>query len=173
MRIIGIDPGVRNLGLAYLDDSSGPRYGTVLYEVNGPDEALERICAYIGSPVIPTILAVEGWGNYGPRKGAFAMLKVIGGVHGIGAARGYRVLEFMPREKERVGKRLSRPVGMTDHEWDALCIAHLAKEQLCQKFQAPNLKSLSSTSSARGSRGISRRSSPLVVSGSGKRKRTP
>ena len=135
MRIVGIDPGIRNLGLASIVTAQGGVSAscqrTLHAKVNGPLDALAQVIAFLGSPTIPTVLAVEGWGDYGPRKGAFAMLKLIGGIYGLGIARGYTVMEFAPREKERVGPKLSRPAGMTDHEWDALCIAHLAMEKIC------------------------------------------
>ena len=132
MRIIGIDPGIRNLGLASIaNHEKAGTYFTLHTKVNGPLDALAQVIDFLGSPTIPTVLAVEGWGDYGPRKGAFAMLKLIGGIYGLGIARGYTVLEFAPREKERVGPKLSRPAGMTDHEWDALCIAHLVMEKIC------------------------------------------
>ena len=176
-RIVGIDPGIRNLGLASIDPAvlGGQPNLTLHVEVNGPMDALALVVDFLGSPTIPTVLAVEGWGDYGPRKGAFAMLKLIGGICGLGIARGYPVLEFAPREKERVGPKLSRPAGMTDHEWDALCIAHLAMEKICPTTKSSSSprsrKSLSLTSNVRGSKGTSLRSSRSGRSGSGSRKR--
>lgn len=67
MRILGIDPGFRNLGLAWVVEGERPH--TLYFKVEGPDDALERIIAVLGSPVIPTVIAVEGFGGFWPPEG--------------------------------------------------------------------------------------------------------
>lgn len=139
---IGIDPGTRNLGLARLwagMETWPPETDHAI--VDSVDTALRIIRAWVSGALRSTtkaaVIAVEDYGNFGPRRGSFDMLKIIGGVMALGIALDIPVKVYMPRDKAKVSSQVARPVGMSDHEFDALCLAHLAMEGRQSHGKAP------------------------------------
>lgn len=133
MRVLGIDPGLRNIGVAVLD---GHRTTGTTLTILGTEDPVTVLKNYIqhqgiyyNAPYLDAI-GVEAYGNFGPRRGAFKMLELIGAVRMAAAWLGVPLFVFMPKEKERVSRTLSRPKGQTDHEFDARCIAVLARHEL-------------------------------------------
>lgn len=130
---IGVDPGVRNVGLAYINGKSRL---TKHAQARSVEQAIRSVHDFImevladkrnTQPKEIVAIAVEDFAFFGARTRGPDMLKVIGGVIGIGACMGLPVILYMPRQKELASSKVSRPEGMTDHEYDAAVLATLAK----------------------------------------------
>ena len=128
---IGIDPGTRNIGVAVWPGWFTKRAKTQWLLAAGVTPAIEILSAHLKALTTNwdvQAVGVEDYGSFGARVGSFGILKVIGAVLGICVSHDIPVLTFMPAEKVRASSKVTRPVGMSDHEFDALCIAHLTKE---------------------------------------------
>lgn len=140
---VGIDPGVRHIGIALVNGKGVP--ATKHLEPDGALDAIRQLAAQFqaicddGDYQVRCV-GVENYGFFGPRTGGYHVVMVVGAVLALAIAFGWQPYLFMPKEKEKVSSTINRPVGMTDHEFDAICVAQLAKVKHSTLKVRPNVK---------------------------------
>jgi hypothetical protein len=117
----GIDPGLRNLGLAVLDET-GKTHAAGHETVQTLDDIILAVEGYMNRDQVVKV-GIEAYAFFGPRKNYGPMCEVIGAIKATLIGRGIAYVMLQPRQKERA--KLARPAGEPDHAYDARCLAWL------------------------------------------------
>jgi len=121
----GIDPGLRNLGLAVLDET-GKTQAAAHVKVQGLASIIGAVMKYIDPEVAR--VGIEAYSFFGPRKNYGPMCEVIGAIKATLLRRDIPYVMLQPRQKDGASRKLSRPLGESEHAFDARCLALLASE---------------------------------------------
>lgn len=121
-KYVGIDPGLRNLGLAVTTDANegdAARH----YKVTNLGEIVERTRQFIDSWAPVELVGIEAYSFFGARKNYGPMCEAIGAIKAVLLEQNTPYIMLQPKQKEKA--KLARPAGQEDHAYDARCIAWL------------------------------------------------
>lgn len=134
--ILGIDPGLRHLGYAYIDEEGRVgEHGTLVCPGAGKqptetylDFTLPEIQKLLGEEV--DVVSVEGLTWQGsPRRILMPLGQVVGAIVGLCWAAGKHVYLLPPQMKKGVSPR-RKPRDWTEHEYDAALLGRKVWERL-------------------------------------------
>ncbi len=128
MIVLGVDPGIRNTGIALVGPlPSYAKFCSTIKTKRGDwrdtyinvTGELEQL-SFDGA-------VIESVGWYGPRKGMFELNRLVGAIWAYLISRTERTLVVMPNQKPSLAAKYTNR-GCGEHEKDAICLASLGQK---------------------------------------------
>lgn len=124
MKVIGIDPGARNSGIALLEDGVVKKFKTITTKSGDWREAFQLVIAETKKLGEANLYVIESVSWFGARRGMYALNRLVGALWvWCTGGEGYgEVLLVQPKDKVKITAKYKKGTK-TEHERDAIALA--------------------------------------------------